>query len=61
MNLIVCDKCCVHQREGHCMLDEPTGVTAGADITCAYFSRTPTYQTHGVAAPQWPVTGCEPL
>ncbi len=54
MNLIVCDKRCIHQQEGYCKLDSPTGVIVGADISCAYFSKSSTPSTHGVLAQQVP-------
>lgn len=37
MNLIVCDKNCMHQQEGYCTLDRPVSLT-NSQSDCAYFS-----------------------
>ena len=38
MNLIACDKHCIHQEEGYCSLEKPAAVeSAGACSGCAFF------------------------
>jgi len=36
MNLIACDKSCIHQKEGYCTLEGPSAVVNGPESGCAF-------------------------